>query len=507
MREESILNFLQSDSDGYVLAEGRLNAVADAAATRILAAGDAGAPAGPIVQRVEAEGLSVTGSAVEATWYFDHPGAGVFPTGGPILNERLKAEAPGYAEALDNGDYDYVGIGIATSGVLEEGTAEVAVSVIFVDTDAVALVDNRGSSDIFDIYGSLGPDEILGTDAGERIFSGELFRGQDLGGDVVRAGGGDDEIWGDDLYADTLIGGDGDDTYWYPTYLYNEDGPDVIVEEVDGGTDTIVFEGEFSLEGYANVENLTAWDVVVGNELGNTLRAIFNSETVFDGKAGDDTMIGSRGSDLFIVDSAGDMVIEEGRGARGSHDVVRAYTDYTLDEGQRIEQLELRRVRDEGGEVVQDVSATGNEFGNRIIGNGQRNALEGGAGDDELIGAGGTDILTGGAGADVFRFTERPGADGPDRITDFESGTDRIWLDAGALGVDLGDADFVPLKTMPELVRLGTEAQDADDLLIWDAGTRTGYVDIDGAGGIAPVALIAFDEGGDTPMIGDVWLV
>ncbi|QIZ82701.1 Hemolysin-type calcium-binding repeat-containing protein [Thalassovita gelatinovora] len=50
----------------------------------------------------------------------------------------------------------------------------------------------------------------------------------------------------------------------------------------------------------------------------------------------------------------------------------------------------------------------------------------GGPGDDTLIASTGSDSLSGGAGADVFVFA----ADGiPDRIVDFEPGTDRINLD------------------------------------------------------------------------------
>jgi Ca2+-binding RTX toxin-like protein len=65
--------------------------------------------------------------------------------------------------------------------------------------------------------------------------------------------------------------------------------------------------------------------------------------------------------------------------------------------------------------------------------------LNGGTGDDMLTGGDGWDVLTGGAGADHFVFT--PSA-GPDLITDFQQGVDKIVLDGfdsrrgGPFGLD-----------------------------------------------------------------------
>ncbi|WP_291298706.1 carbohydrate-binding domain-containing protein [Elioraea sp.] len=53
------------------------------------------------------------------------------------------------------------------------------------------------------------------------------------------------------------------------------------------------------------------------------------------------------------------------------------------------------------------------------------NTLVGGAGADLLRGGAGADVMTGGAGADTFLFASGAGAD---RITDFASGTDRLFF-------------------------------------------------------------------------------
>jgi len=69
---------------------------------------------------------------------------------------------------------------------------------------------------------------------------------------------------------------------------------------------------------------------------------------------------------------------------------------------------------------------TGRARDDVLMGEAGDGQIFGGAGDDTLIAGTGSDSLSGGAGADVFVFA----ADGiPDRIVDFEPGTDRIDLD------------------------------------------------------------------------------
>ena len=55
-------------------------------------------------------------------------------------------------------------------------------------------------------------------------------------------------------------------------------------------------------------------------------------------------------------------------------------------------------------------------------------ALNGGAGDDTLEGGRGFDVLTGGAGLDHFVFNA---GDGPDLVTDFQQGVDKVVIGDG----------------------------------------------------------------------------
>ena len=82
------------------------------------------------------------------------------------------------------------------------------------------------------------------------------------------------------------------------------------------------------------------------------------------------------------------------------------------------------------------INGTGNALANVITGNTGANTLGGGDGADTLTGGLGADRLTGGTGADSFRFVTT--GDGSDTITDFVSGTDKIYIVAANFGLTAG---------------------------------------------------------------------
>ncbi|PAX07334.1 hypothetical protein [Sphingomonas lenta] len=98
----------------------------------------------------------------------------------------------------------------------------------------------------------------------------------------------------------------------------------------------------------------------------------------------------------------------------------------------------------------------------------------------------GRSVLNGGSGASADRldFTAAPAADNADAISDFGAG-DRVGLASAifAVGPSLEAGEFVA----------GTAAADADDRILYDAGTgRLLYdADGDGAGAAVPFALVA----------------
>ena len=189
---------------------------------------------------------------------------------------------------------------------------------------------------------------------------------------TLTGGSGNDTI--DGLAgADKLIGKGGSDTY-----IVDNIG-DVVVEGVLAGNDTVKASIDYSLG--VNVENLTLTGTGdldgTGNSSKNTIIGNFGNNTL-DGGAGADILKGGVGNDTYIVDNAGDLVIElSGEGT----DTVNTSLSYSL--GANIENLTLTGAG--------NVDGTGNTLSNTITGNDGNNTLDGGIGADSLAGGIGND--------------------------------------------------------------------------------------------------------------------
>jgi Ca2+-binding RTX toxin-like protein len=132
-----------------------------------------------------------------------------------------------------------------------------------------------------------------------------------------------------------------------------------------------------------------------------------------EGGAGADTMLGGAGNDTYLVDDAGDQVIEVGD---NGNDTVESSVTFSLVDT-TVETLTLTGTN--------DLNGTGNDLNNTITGNDGVNRLKGEDGTDHLIGglgndilSGGTgdnDLLEGGAGFDSYIYHA---GDGTDRIED-----------------------------------------------------------------------------------------
>jgi Ca2+-binding RTX toxin-like protein len=173
--------------------------------------------------------------------------------------------------------------------------------------------------------------------------------------------------------ADTMLGGAGDDTYIV------DDAGDVVTEAAGGGTDLVRSSVSFVLG--SNIENLTLTGTAPTSGTGNDLDNVIlgnSGNNVIDGGLGADTMAGGAGNDTYVVDNAGDVVIEN---ANEGTDTVRAGFSYTL--GANLENLVLTGTGDWTG--------TGNALDNVITGNAGNNTIDGGLGADAMAGGAGND--------------------------------------------------------------------------------------------------------------------
>ena len=140
-------------------------------------------------------------------------------------------------------------------------------------------------------------------------------------------------------------------------------------------------------------------DRLQGNEGNDTLTG-GRGDDVLDGGTGDDLLTGSKGNDTYIIESAGDIIVEDIKNSRGGGwaDQVFSSVSFSLASHARIENLTLT------GDGL--IDGTGNANANVIVGNFTGNVLKGAGGDDVLKGGGGVDEYHGGTGNDLIILGE-----------------------------------------------------------------------------------------------------
>ncbi|ESK53636.1 beta strand repeat-containing protein [Acinetobacter tjernbergiae] len=245
------------------------------------------------------------------------------------------------------------------------------------------ILDGAAGDDYLD--GAAGNDILLGGLGNDSLFG-------DLGNDSLVGGQGNDSLDGG-VGTDIMTGGVGNDTY------YVDQLNDVVIEQVNEGTDRIFSKVSLSLA--ANVEDLilagTSNINGTGNELANVLlgNAGINilagglGNDSLDGREGADTLLGGLGDDTYFVDNIGDVITE-----LSNEGVDRVFSNVNYVLSANVENLILFGTT--------NISGTGNELANSLLGNSGNNLLIGGLGDDRLDGGIGADTLVGGGGNDTY---------------------------------------------------------------------------------------------------------
>lgn len=314
-------------------------------------------------------------------------------------------------------------------------------------------------SQSFDGDGFAGMSRITGTSGNDVItYGGVSGRVRLVGGagDDSLTGGGAGDLMDGGTGADTLVGGLGND-------VYRLGNGDVVVERLNGGTDTVEIAGTYTLTS-RHLENATltgtAQADLVGNGANNLLRGN-SADNVLNGGSGADTLAGGLGNDTYVLDHVGDVVRE---GASAGTDTVISAVSVALGSD-----LEILRLVGAG-----DVHGTGNALANLITGNACANRLEGAAGADTLLGGLGDDTYVITATA-IDQYTEYAGEGSDtlqiDKSWVLQSSVDHIenlTLGEGGAYSGTGDAIGNVIK-----------GNSANNLLDGKAGADT----MDGAGG------------------------
>jgi len=250
-----------------------------------------------------------------------------------------------------------------------------------------------------------------------------------VGNDTVDGGAGADVIGisaGQDVILGFTVGQDrfdltnyGFDSFAHlQSYLSEVGGSAVLTFTYDGVTHSQTFQGvtlaslsagDFifgagpnSVTGTANSDLLAGsggGDTLDGSGGNDTLLGFGGNDSVaggagadnLDGGAGVDTLAGGAGDDTFVVDSAGDVVMENA--GEGTDTVQTALASYSLAAAANVENLTFTGA---GG-----FAGTGNGGGNIITGAGGNDTLDGAAGNDTLIGGAGDDTFVVDSAGDV----------------------------------------------------------------------------------------------------------
>jgi Ca2+-binding RTX toxin-like protein len=363
--------------------------------------------------------------------------------------------------ALDFAGANFTPYSIPDGGEVITGSVD---SETVTGTAGSDLVDAGGGDDAVD--GGTGNDEIDGGAGNDELEGGvgnDWLTGGD-GDDVVSGGeGGDTLIAGSGAGNDAYNGGEGTDTIIYTSTSLGVNvnlvtgiatGPEIDTDTLTGIENVIGGAGSDTITGDGNAnrfEGLAGNDTILGNAGDDTLDGGLGDDRL-DGGTGADTMTGGAGNDTYIVDDAGDTIVELSTDAGTDLVQATASVDASGPNQTGIELIYL------GGSAA--INATGNALDNVLQGNDNSNTLIGNGGNDRLFGNGGDDTLTTGAGNDLLN-----GGTGADTMTG-GAGNDTYNVDnIGDIVIERASASGTDLVQATATFDASGEDQDGIELI------------------------------------------
>lgn len=236
---------------------------------------------------------------------------------------------------------------------------------------------------LINITGNALDNRLTGNSAYNMLYGGD-------GNDTLDGGTG----------GDYMDGGNGDDTYVVDNIgdtVVDSGGTDLVQVKLTSGTYILgadIENGQVLGSSAAGLTGNALDNVLTGSTGANTLTGGIGNDTL-DGGLGNDKLVGGVGDDTYIVNAAGDVIVEAA--GEGTDHVQVAFTaagTYVLSDN--IETATVTSVN-----PILNVNITGNFQSNELTGNNGNNLLAGGGGNDTLDGLGGKDTLDGGAGSDT----------------------------------------------------------------------------------------------------------
>ncbi|MBV9930673.1 MAG: cadherin-like domain-containing protein [Alphaproteobacteria bacterium] len=390
-------------------------------------------------------------------------------------DDLIVAAAFDGSQTIDGGDgNDTIKLSYRSfASTITTGTGSDTIELLYADTGtaAVTVTDFTpgAGGDLFQLMGDDGAllSLLIGWDGSSNPFGSGFLRLEQSGADTLLQWDQDGTAGGAN-WATIAIFQNTDATAFTDANFvpgYPPDGGAPTGETITGTADDDILIGSVgpdtinALDGQDAVFGLAGADTIYGGDGLDNLNGGDGNDYI-DGGNGDDDISGDDGNDQLF-------------GQAGNDNIFGGNGDDQISGGDGNDNI--------SGEAGNDVITGGND--DDVLRGGDGNdSLDGGDGNDFLSGDAGSDVLTGGAGSDVFSFTLP--TTGPDQITDFASGTDRIEISASGFGGGLAEGGSVLLVSGANPTASGSLGE-----FLYDTDDGKLYWDDDGAGSDAPVLI------------------
>lgn len=170
--------------------------------------------------------------------------------------------------------------------------------------------------------------------------------------------------------------------------------PDLLTGGISGSPTPFPSDEDDEIHGYLGNDYIVAGggtDFIFGDDTDDQ-----KGNDTLDGGSGADYLYGHAGNDTYVIDNAGDQIIESVAASGGIDTVRSSVLSVSLaafgGDSSGLENITLTGSR--------SLNAIGNNFANVLTGNGAANQLAGNGGNDQLLGGSGNDTLDGGSGND-----------------------------------------------------------------------------------------------------------